>query len=115
MLQAYTEPMQICTATAATGISQRLNVAVVGAAETSVGSLGMEQACPVYFFFPLVNRSAQRCGGKQKSVMIATKKNSTTKRKKSATAYSFGITSLLDSGAGGAGQASNACRLRHVL
>jgi hypothetical protein len=31
-----------------------------------------------------VNHSAQRCGGKQKSVMIAIKKNNTTKRKKRA-------------------------------
>src|SRR5579863_3029118 len=93
--------MQICTATAATGISQRLNVPVVGEAETSVGLVAMTQAYPDYFFFPLVNHSAQLWGGKTKRVMIATNKNSTTKRKKRATAYSFGITSLLDSGAGG--------------
>src|SRR5579863_5978272 len=96
-----TEPMQICTATAATGINWRLSVAVEGDAETSVALAGIWQA-PVYFFFPLVNRSAQRWGGKQKRVMIATRKNNTTKRKKRATVYSFGITSLLNSGGGGA-------------
>jgi hypothetical protein len=48
----------------------------------------MTQASQVYFFFPLVNRSAQRWGGKQKSVMIATKKNNTTKRKKRAKCFS---------------------------
>jgi hypothetical protein len=49
-----------------------------------------------------VNHSAQLWGGKTKRVMIATNKNNTTKRKKSATVYSFGITSLLNSGGGGA-------------
>jgi hypothetical protein len=76
--------MQRCTAIAATGINQRLKVAVDGKAETSVGLVAMTRASQAYFFFPLVNRSAQRCGGKQKTVMIATKKNRTTKRKKRA-------------------------------
>jgi hypothetical protein len=80
--------MQICTATAATGINQRLNVLVEGEAETSAGFVSMTQASQVYFFFPLVNHSAQRCGGKQKSVMIAIKKNNTTKRKKRAKCFS---------------------------
>jgi len=48
----------------------------------------MTRASQVYFFFPLVNHSAQRCGGKQKSVMIAIKKNNTTKRKKRAKCFS---------------------------
>jgi hypothetical protein len=65
-----------------------LNVLVDGEAETSAGLVDMTQAFQVYFFFPLVNHSAQRCGGKQKSVMIAIKKNNTTKRKKRAKGFS---------------------------
>jgi hypothetical protein len=80
--------MQICTDTAATGINQRLKVLDADEAETSPGFVSMTQASQVYFFFPLVNHSAQRCGGKQKSVMMAIRKNNTTTRKKRAKCFS---------------------------
>src|SRR4051812_42929460 len=76
VLQAYTEPMQIWMATAATGISQRLNAASMRTPETPEAAV-----VDIYFFFvSFPKNSTQRVGGNANSAMSAMTNKNTNRR-----------------------------------